>query len=84
VIGLDRDHRDFTDEEHCVRYSVDIAGRESPFRIDVELRFQPISFRWAQNLRAYDADETRRFVTWFEAMSSGSSVVLARSTASVP
>ena len=55
-----------------------------PFRIDVELRYQPISFRWAQNLKAYDAGETRRFVSWFEGMSSGSSTVLARATASLP
>jgi hypothetical protein len=84
VIGAARDDADFTDEGDRVRYIVDTAGRAGPFRIDVELRYQPIAFRWAQNLRDYNADETRRFVRWFEAMSTGSSVVLARSTASVP
>ena len=67
-----------------VRYIVDTAGRAGPFRIDVEFRYQPIAFRWAQNLKAYDAAETRRFVSLFDAMSAGSSVVLARSAASVP
>ena len=84
VIGAAREDRDFTDEGDRVRYVVDTAGRAGPFRIDVELRYQPIAFRWAQNLRDYNADETRRFVTWFDAMSTGSSVVLARSNASVP
>jgi hypothetical protein len=84
VIGAAREDADFTDESDRVRYIVDTAGRAGPFRIDVELRYQPIAFRWAQNLRDYNADETRRFVTWFDAMSTGSSVVLARSTASVP
>ena len=75
---------DFTGEGDRVRYVVDTAGRAGPFQIDVELRYQPIGFRWAQNLKPYDAAETRRFVSWFDAMSTGSSVVLARSTVSVP
>jgi hypothetical protein len=84
VIGAAREDLDFTDAGDRIRYSVDTAGHEGPFRIDVELRYQPISFRWAQNLKAYDAAETRRFVSWFDAMANGSSVVLARSTTSVP
>ena len=84
VIGAAREDADFIGEGDRVRYSVATPGRAGPFRIDVELRYQPIAFRWAQNLKAYNADETRRFVTWFDAMSTGSSVVLARSTASVP
>ena len=32
--------------------------RHGPFQVDVELRFQPIAFRWAQNLKPYDAPET--------------------------
>ena len=75
---------DFTGEGDRVRYVVDTAGRAGPFQIDVELRYQPIGFRWAQNLKPYDAAEPRRFVSWFDAMSTGSSVVLARTTASVP
>jgi hypothetical protein len=61
-----------------------VGGREGPFRIDVELRFQPIAFRWAENLRAYDAAEPRRFLRYFDAMAAGSSVVLARASASLP
>ena len=84
VIGGARQDDDFTAESDRVRYVVDTAGRTGPFRIDVELRFQTISFRWAQNLKAYDAGETRRFVSWYDAMSTGSSEVLARATASTP
>jgi hypothetical protein len=82
VMGAARDDENFTDGSDRVRYSVDTAGREGPFRVEVILRYQPISFRWAQNLKAYDAIETRRFVTWFDAMSSGSSTVLAQTTVS--
>lgn len=84
VVGAARQDDDFAGEADRVRYIVDVARRESPFRIDVELRFQPIAYRWAQNLKAYDAKETRRFVAYFDAMSAGSSVILARSVTSVP
>lgn len=84
VIGDAQDDGDFGADGDRVRYTVDTAGRAAPFRIEVELRYQPIAFRWAQNLKAYDAEEPRRFVTWFDGMASGSSVVLARSSALVP
>lgn len=58
-----------------------MAGQEGPFQIEVELRFQSIAFRWAQNLKQYDAEESRRFVAYYESMSSASSEVLARATA---
>jgi hypothetical protein len=67
-----------------VRYVVDTPGGAGPFRVDVELRYQPIAYRWARNLAEYDAAETRRFVTWFDAMSAGSSVVLTRASIIVP
>jgi hypothetical protein len=60
-----------------VRYVVTTAGATGPFTIDVELRYQPIAFRWAGNLRAYKAAETRRFVSYYDAMATGSSLVLA-------
>ena len=84
VLGGARADADFTDAGDRVRYLVDTGGRAGPFRVDVELRYQPISFRWAQNLREYDAPETRRFVSWFDTMSSGSSAVLARERISAP
>lgn len=84
VVGGAARDRDFGAGGDRVRYTIDVAGRERPFRIDVDLRFQPIAFRWAQNLKGYEADETRRFVSFFDAMSAGSSVVLARSVLSVP
>jgi hypothetical protein len=83
VVGAARQDADFTSDGDRVRYVVDTAGRTGPFRIDVELRFQTIAYRWAQNLRAYDAPETNRFVSWYDAMSTGTSLVLARASASV-
>jgi hypothetical protein len=67
----------FTDAGDRVRYSVPVKGA-GPFVVDVELRYQPISFRWADNLRGYDAAEPTRFVSYYDAMSASSSTVLAR------
>lgn len=67
-----------------VRYAVALAGATGPFEIAVELRYQPIAFRWADNLRAYDAPEPRRFVSYYQSMAEGSSTVVARAAARVP
>jgi hypothetical protein len=84
VRGAAQQDPDFTAESDRVRYLVNTAGRSGPFQVAAELRYQPISYRWAQNLRAYDAMETRRFVGWYDAMASGSSQVLVSATTSVP
>jgi hypothetical protein len=78
VIGDAAQDSDFTDGADKVRYSVAVSNAEGPYQVDVALRFQPISFRWANNLRPYTADETKRFVGYYDAMSAGSSEVVAR------
>lgn len=70
--------RDFADGRDRVRYRVDVARATGPFSVEAALWYQPISFRWADNLRAYDAYETNRFATWFDAMSEVSALMLAR------
>ncbi len=81
VVGNALGDPDFTAGGDRVRYSVDVAGSEGPFRVDVELRFQSVGFRWAQNLKAYDAPEPKRFVTYYDSMSSASSEILSRVSA---
>jgi cytochrome c551/c552 len=81
VVGEAAPDADFTGGVDRVRYSVP-AGGEGPYTADVELRFQAIGFRWADNLRPYDAPEPRKFLTYYDAMSSSSSEVLARASAS--
>ena len=61
-----------------VTYSVAIGEAEGPFQVEAELWYQPISYRWASNLREYKAAETDRFVRYFDSMSSTSAVILAR------
>jgi hypothetical protein len=72
---------DFSGDGDRTRYVVPLAGAEGPYAIEVALRYQPIGFRWAHNLRDYDAAETRRFNAYYDAMAAGSSAVIARATA---
>ena len=64
-----------------VRYRVDLAGAQGPFRVEAKLWYQPISFRWANNLRPYEAFETQRFVRYYDSMADVSAIVLAEASA---
>jgi hypothetical protein len=79
VHGEARDDRSFSAEGDVVRYRVPTTTA----RIDVELRYQPIAFRWADNLRRYDASEPRRFMGYFAAMAGESSAIVARASRQV-
>jgi hypothetical protein len=72
---------DFTGEGDRVRYRIMTGGAPGPFTADVELRYQPIAYRWAHNLSAYDAPEPKRFVGYYEQLAPGASTVLARTGA---
>jgi hypothetical protein len=72
---------DFAGGGDRVRYSVPVTGT-GPFTVDAELWYQPVSYRWAQNLKQYDAFEPKRFVGYYEAMSTGSGALLAKASAS--
>lgn len=60
-----------------VRYAIDPGSASGPFTVSVDLWFQPIGYRWAENLRDYDAFETQRFVRYYESMSEVSAISLA-------
>jgi hypothetical protein len=81
VVGEAAADADFLGDGDLTRYSIDVNPADGPFQIDAELRFQVISFRWAENLRPYKAEETTRFVGYYESMASSSSEVIATSTA---
>ncbi len=64
-----------------ISYSVPVGNAQGPFTVEAELYFQIIGFRWAENLRKYDAFEPKRFVGYYEQMSTGSAVMMSRVTA---
>ena len=75
VVGHAAEDADFTAGGDKTRYSLAL-DTDGPFQIDVALRFQPIGFRWAQNLKGYDAAETTRFVSYFDSMSKAATEVI--------
>ena len=75
---------DFTAGGDRVRYAVAVDTATGPFTVTAELWFQPIAYRWAENLAAYDAFETQRFVRYYRAMARGSAIPVASISASVP
>jgi hypothetical protein len=72
---------DFVGGRDRIRYAIPVASAQGPLRVDVELWFQPISYRWAENLRSYAAAEPQRFTRYYDAMSSGSAVLIDRASA---
>jgi hypothetical protein len=80
VHGSARDDPDFRGGSDTIRYSVDTDDASGPFAVDAVLWYQPIGYRWAENLRPYDAPEPERFVEYYTSMSHVSAVALARQT----
>jgi hypothetical protein len=80
VIGSAAQDADFTAESDRVRYRIVVPDAAGRLTVEAELRYQTIAFRWADNLRAYDAAEPRRFVAYWDSMAAASSAVLARDT----
>lgn len=72
---------DFTGGGDHIRYAVNVGSAQGPFQVTAELWYQPIAYRWAMNLKKYDAMEPKRFVGYYEATSADSGVVLARASA---
>jgi hypothetical protein len=71
---------DFTDRGHKVRYCVDLGSAVGPFEVDAELWYQPIGYRWASNLKGYDAQEPKRFTAYYDSMGTGSAILLVKTS----
>ena len=71
---------DFIGGGDRVHYRIDLGGTDGAVTVSVQLMFQTIGYRWAENLRAYDAPETNRFVGYYEDSAGNSAVTLASDT----
>lgn len=80
VIGDAATDPDFTGEGDRIRYAIPLGDAQGPFRIEAALWYQPIGFRWANNLKPYAraAEEPRRFTRYFDEMGTATAVTLAR------
>lgn len=62
------------------RVAYDVPATGAGLSVAVELRYQPIGFRWAKTLAGYRAPESDRFAGYYAAMAGEASVVVARWT----
>jgi hypothetical protein len=69
VHGDARSDPAFTDEGDEVQYYVNLGSARGPFTVKVELLYQPVGYRWANNLKKYESKETRRFNAEYDQLS---------------
>lgn len=82
VHGGALDDPDFTAAGDRLRYTIALNGAAGPYTVSAELLYQPIGFRWANNLKRYEAAEPRRFASYYDAMAGAATTTLARASAS--
>jgi len=73
----------FTAGSSTTHYAVPTGAAVGPFRVSVELLYQPVGYRWAHNLATYQAAEPQRFVHYFEQAAAKSGIVLAHADSAV-
>ncbi|MCJ7626543.1 MAG: hypothetical protein MUO76_23880 [Anaerolineaceae bacterium] len=66
--GLAVEDADFIGGGDLVGYQIDTSTAEGPLTISVELLYQSVGYRWANNLRSYNTDETDRFIRFYDGM----------------
>ncbi len=77
VQGAARRDEDFTGMSDVIRYRIPVDAGEKNFTIQASLWYQPIGFRWAQNLKQQQAEEIDRFVSYYNEMSENSGIIMA-------
>ena len=75
---------DFVAAGDRVRYSIPLKGASGPFTVSAELLYQPIGFRWANNLKRYDAAEPRRFTSYYDSMADATTTTLVQASVRIP
>jgi hypothetical protein len=77
VRGAARDDESFLGGGDTTRYSLEVGSAQGPLEVEAELWYQPIGYRWAQNLGSYDSAESAQFLGFFQGVSSASAVLMA-------
>jgi hypothetical protein len=82
VHGQALEDADFLGGGDRVSYAIELGDAEGPFTVTVELLYQSVGYRWAENLRRHEAPETDRFLDYYEAIPNVP-VVVAKATVEV-
>ncbi len=65
VQGQAKSDSDFIGGSDRVRYVAEVGHATGPFTLEVELLYQTIGYRWAQNIGDDDTAEGARFLTYY-------------------
>jgi len=84
VYGDAADDEDFVGGGDRVRYVVDLSEARGTLSVTVELLYQSIGYRWADNLRRHDAAEVTRFVEAYDTLPNQPVVIAEASVAVGP
>ena len=77
VRGRAAEDEDFQGGQDRMVYSVPVQHSAGPFRIQAQLWYQPIAYRWARNLGIHKDGEIERFTSYYDSMSAHSALLLA-------
>ena len=66
----------FTGGGDSVTYQIDTGSSDGPYQVSVELLYQSISYRWAEDLSTYNTQQSQLFTDYYNALSN-QPVVLA-------
>jgi hypothetical protein len=68
VHGGAREDENFQGGGDEIQYVIDVGAAEGPFEVTIELLYQSIGYRWADNLRLLEGPELERFLGYYEAI----------------
>jgi hypothetical protein len=66
VHGTALQDEDYAGGGDRIQYLIDLKDAQAPFTLTAELLYQSIGYRWADNLRHYDAPEPADFLSYYE------------------
>lgn len=78
VTGQAATDDDFVGGQDKVTYRIPVEGGQGPFTVAVELLYQSIGHRWAQNLMSKDTEEARTFGRYYNALGNEPVVVASQ------
>jgi hypothetical protein len=68
VRGAAREDEDFLGGGDRIEFIASVGDAQGPLSITVELLYQSIGYRWAENLRQHEAPEITRFLHYYESV----------------
>ncbi len=64
--GIALEDDNFTGGSDRLKYVVELGDASGPFTVSVELLYQSIGYRWAENLRLYRTKLTEQFIGFYD------------------